>query len=180
MYDPSLGSNDSHKYKERNGSRRVPHPPGRQAQLFWGFLLTAPWCTGLPWYLYARRIRKSQARTENAVPAYIILNMLVLKEGTRLKLQQEVEDQECNRKWVQRLRWARKPGKRKGCGTFYSEVFLKIETCWWPQLVSGGIRVGAGLEVSMEKHDHLGSFWFLQALLRTCEACTSWESRIPA
>jgi hypothetical protein len=29
---------------------------------------------------------------------YIIFNMLVLKEGTRLKMQQEVEGPECNRK----------------------------------------------------------------------------------
>lgn len=60
LYDPSLGSKDSPKDEEWHGSPQVPHPPERQAQLLWGPLLTALWCTGLPWYLYARRSRKSQ------------------------------------------------------------------------------------------------------------------------
>lgn len=40
----------------------------------------------------------AQGRAQNAVPGYIIHNRLVLKEGTRLKMQQEVKGQECNRK----------------------------------------------------------------------------------
>lgn len=114
MCEPSLGSKDSHKDKGGNGSPQVPHPPGREAQLAWGFLLTALCPTGLPWYLYVRRIRKSQGSTQNAVPAYLILITLALKGGTRVKTQQEVEDQECKRKWAQRSRWARKTGKTKG------------------------------------------------------------------